>query len=81
MARNKTGHACHDDVHNHPDIVCRVFKQKLDSLMHEIKSGNVFSNDRSVTAHVEVTQFQHRGGLHAHTLRSFDKFHHIIKCG
>ena len=49
--------------------------------MHEIKSGNVFSNDRSVTAHVEVTQFQHRGGLHAYTLRSFDKFHHIIKCG
>ena len=42
---------------------------------------NVFSNDRSVTAHVEVTQFQHRGGLHAYTLRSFDKFHHIIKCG
>ena len=48
-----------------PDIVARVFKQKKDQLMQDIKSGNIFGN---VVAHMHVIEFQKRGLPHAHIL-------------
>ena len=48
-----------------PDIVARVFKQKKDQLMRDIKFGNIFGN---VVAHMSVIEFQKRGLPHAHIL-------------
>ncbi|XP_012847884.1 PREDICTED: uncharacterized protein LOC105967828 [Erythranthe guttata] len=48
-----------------PDIMCRVFKMKLDSMMTEIKKGRIFGRIR---AYVCTIEFQKRGLPHAHIL-------------
>ncbi|XP_019166929.1 PREDICTED: uncharacterized protein LOC109162699 [Ipomoea nil] len=48
-----------------PDIICRLFKMKLDVLIREIRSGLVFGN---VTAVIYTVEFQKRGLPHAHIL-------------
>ena len=48
-----------------PDIVARVFKQKKDQLMQDLKSGGVLGK---VVAHMHVIEFQKRGLPHAHIL-------------
>ncbi|KAL7084236.1 hypothetical protein ACP275_14G212700 [Erythranthe tilingii] len=48
-----------------PDIVCRVFKIKLDQFIKEIKQGKVFGKVKSVMYTIE---FQKRGLPHAHIL-------------
>ncbi|XP_031090985.1 uncharacterized protein LOC115995982 [Ipomoea triloba] len=48
-----------------PDIVSRVFKMKLDSLVKEFKSGEVFG---PVKALIYTIEFQKRGLPHAHIL-------------
>ncbi|KAK7340503.1 hypothetical protein VNO77_21209 [Canavalia gladiata] len=48
-----------------PDLLCRVFKIKLDHLIMEIKEGNVFGKVISVVYSIE---FQKRGLPHAHIL-------------
>ena len=48
-----------------PDIVARVFKQKKDQLMQDLKSGHILGN---VVAHMQVIEFQKRGLPHAHIL-------------
>ena len=48
-----------------PDVVARVFKQKKDQLMHDLKFGNLFGQ---VVAHMHVIEFQKRGLPHAHIL-------------
>ncbi|XP_031127792.1 uncharacterized protein LOC116029887 [Ipomoea triloba] len=48
-----------------PDIVCRVFKMKLDCLVKEIRAGHLFG---VVTAVVYTIEFQKRGLPHAHIL-------------
>ncbi|XP_019159056.1 PREDICTED: uncharacterized protein LOC109155840 [Ipomoea nil] len=48
-----------------PDIICRLFKMKLDALIKEIRSGLVFGN---VTAVIYTVEFQKRGLPHAHIL-------------
>ncbi|XP_012833846.1 PREDICTED: uncharacterized protein LOC105954712 [Erythranthe guttata] len=48
-----------------PDILCRVFKMKLDSMMTEIKKGRIFGRIR---AYVCTIEFQKRGLSHAHIL-------------
>ncbi|KAL7154894.1 hypothetical protein ABFS83_03G034600 [Erythranthe nasuta] len=48
-----------------PDIVCRVFKIKLDQFIKEIKRGKVFGKVKSVMYTIE---FQKRGLPHAHIL-------------
>ncbi|KAL7132310.1 hypothetical protein ABFS83_12G064800 [Erythranthe nasuta] len=45
-----------------PDIMCRVFKMKLDSMMTEIKKGRIFGRIR---AYVCTNEFQKRGLPHA----------------
>ena len=46
-----------------PDLVARVFKQKKDQLMQDLKSGHIFGK---VVAHMNVIEFQKRGLPHAH---------------
>ncbi|XP_019199145.1 PREDICTED: uncharacterized protein LOC109192894 [Ipomoea nil] len=48
-----------------PDIVCRVFKMKLDCLIKEIKNGKLFGPVRAV---IYTIEFQKRGLPHAHIL-------------
>ncbi|XP_019195885.1 PREDICTED: uncharacterized protein LOC109189730 [Ipomoea nil] len=48
-----------------PDIVCKVFKMKLDCLIKEIKYGKLFGPVRAV---IYTIEFQKRGLPHAHIL-------------
>ncbi|XP_012837300.1 PREDICTED: uncharacterized protein LOC105957872 [Erythranthe guttata] len=48
-----------------PDILARVFKMKLDSLMSDLKKGKIFGRIR---AYVCTIEFQKRGLPHAHIL-------------
>ena len=48
-----------------PDIIARVFQQKLKSLMDEIKNGHIFGVP---IGSVYVIEFQKRGLPHAHIL-------------
>ncbi|KAL7111555.1 hypothetical protein ACP275_05G096100 [Erythranthe tilingii] len=56
-----------------PDILCRVFKMKLDSLISNFKKGHIFGRIRSYVCTIE---FQKRGLPHAHILiwlHNYDK--------
>ncbi|XP_031126204.1 uncharacterized protein LOC116028585 [Ipomoea triloba] len=48
-----------------PDIVARIFKMKLDSLIKEFKAGQLFG---PVKALIYTIEFQKRGLPHAHIL-------------
>ena len=48
-----------------PDLVARVFKQKKDQLMQDLKSGHLLGR---VVAHMNVIEFQKRGLPHVHIL-------------
>ena len=65
MARNcqrvKKGQTPQD----RPDLVARVFKQKKDQLMQDLKSGHALGK---VVAHMNVIEFQKRGLPHVHIL-------------
>ncbi|XP_031112095.1 uncharacterized protein LOC116016070 [Ipomoea triloba] len=56
---------CNLNAEDRPDIVCRVFQMKLDSLVKEIRTGNLFG---VVTTVVYTIEFQKRGLPHAHIL-------------
>ncbi|XP_061346430.1 uncharacterized protein LOC133292063, partial [Gastrolobium bilobum] len=47
------------------DILCRVFKFKLDQLLHDLKNGHFLG---TVNARVYTVEFQKRGLPHAHIL-------------
>ncbi|XP_043462427.1 uncharacterized protein LOC122498651, partial [Leptopilina heterotoma] len=53
-----------------PDIVARVFQQKVKSLMSELKDKNIFG---LVLAYVYVIEFQKRGLPHIHLILFLDK--------
>lgn len=68
-----------DETSNHPLLVCRVFKMKLDQLMADLTVHNVMGVS---IAHLNVIEFQKRGLPHAHiliTLRNEDKFNDPIQ--
>ncbi|XP_031096995.1 uncharacterized protein LOC116001246 [Ipomoea triloba] len=48
-----------------PDIICRVFKMKLNALISEIRKNNIFG---VVSAVIYTIEFQKRGLPHAHIL-------------
>ncbi|XP_025616692.1 uncharacterized protein [Arachis hypogaea] len=48
-----------------PDILCRVFKIKLDGLIDDLKEGKIFGK---ILGYVCTVEFQKRGLLHAHIL-------------
>ncbi|XP_061364994.1 uncharacterized protein LOC133308389 [Gastrolobium bilobum] len=53
------------NVEDRPDILCRVFKFKLDQLLHDLKKEHVLGR---VNAYVCTIEFQKRGLPHAHIL-------------
>ncbi|CAH9106093.1 unnamed protein product, partial [Cuscuta epithymum] len=48
-----------------PDIICRVFKMKLDGLIKDLRQNKIFGDVRAV---VYTIEFQKRGLPHAHIL-------------
>ncbi|KAH1099393.1 hypothetical protein GYH30_034850 [Glycine max] len=52
-------------AHDCPNVVSRVFKMKLNQLMHDLKSGHVFG---PILAFVYTIEWQKRGLPHAHIL-------------
>ncbi|KAL6574843.1 hypothetical protein OROMI_012128 [Orobanche minor] len=48
-----------------PDIICRVFKMKLDMLINDIKKKQIFGETKAV---IYTIEFQKRGLPHAHIL-------------
>ncbi|XP_071715040.1 uncharacterized protein [Rutidosis leptorrhynchoides] len=48
-----------------PEIVARIFKQKLDNLMNDIMKGNIFG---TCEAGIHIMEFQKRGLPHVHIL-------------
>ncbi|XP_071727416.1 uncharacterized protein [Rutidosis leptorrhynchoides] len=48
-----------------PEIVARIFKQKLDNLMNDIMKGNIFG---TCEAGIHIIEFQKRGLPHVHIL-------------
>ncbi|XP_041999843.1 uncharacterized protein LOC121749330 [Salvia splendens] len=48
-----------------PDIICRIFKVKLDNLIRDLKSEKIFGTVKAV---VYTVEFQKRGLPHAHIL-------------
>lgn len=52
-----------------PDLCCRVFKLKFDSLMDDLIKKHIFGN---VKAHTVTIEFQKRGLPHAHILLILD---------
>ncbi|GAU30751.1 hypothetical protein TSUD_145490 [Trifolium subterraneum] len=59
-----------------PDIVCRVFKMKLDQMMFDFKKDEIFGK---VIAGMYTIEFQKRGLPHAHMLMWLDGKHKISK--
>ncbi|KAL8160940.1 LOW QUALITY PROTEIN: hypothetical protein V2J09_012429 [Rumex salicifolius] len=53
-----------------PDIICRVFKIKLDAMIKEFKENKLFGK---VTSIIYTVEFQKRGLPHAHILLFIDK--------
>jgi hypothetical protein len=51
--------------HDRPDLACRVFKLKYDSLMNDLLKKNVLGK---VKAHTVTIEWQKRGLTHAHIL-------------
>lgn len=61
----KPGHSAADE----PDLVCRVFKLKLDKLLKDIVKNHILGK---VVAYTYVVEFQKRGLPHAHMLIILD---------
>ena len=56
--------------HDRPDVVARVFRLKLSSLLHDIRVRHVLG---TVIASIHVVEFQKRGLPHAHMLFILDQ--------
>ena len=57
--------------YDRPDILCRLFKIKLDNLIKDIVKDGIFGKSK---AHVHVIEFQKRGAPHAHILIWIENF-------
>jgi hypothetical protein len=53
-----------------PDIVCRVFKQRLSALLANLRAGKYFKG--RVIYEISVIEYQHRGLPHAHIVMKLD---------
>ena len=58
-----------EQAHNRPDLIARVFRQKLRELLHDLTVGHCLGK---VIAWTYVIEFQKRGLPHAHILLIFD---------
>ncbi|CAH9100410.1 unnamed protein product [Cuscuta epithymum] len=53
-----------------PDVICRIFKMKLDALITDFKRNKIFGTVKAV---IYTIEFQKRGLPHAHILLFLDK--------
>jgi hypothetical protein len=62
---------------NRPDVVCRVFHERLKAFLHNLRNGKYFDDldedghvlvRRKVLYEMRVTEYQHRGLPHAHLI-------------
>ena len=58
-----------------PDILTRVYKQKLDGLINDLHNGSLFGDS---SAHLAIAEFQKTGLTHAHILLILRKEHKLI---
>ncbi|KAL8503158.1 hypothetical protein ACS0TY_022050 [Phlomoides rotata] len=58
-------HDKHLQSQDRPDILCRMFKMKLDALIHDLRENKIFGK---VEAIIYTVEFQKRGLPHAHIL-------------
>ncbi|XP_043466343.1 uncharacterized protein LOC122501132 [Leptopilina heterotoma] len=65
---------CGETASDRPDIVARVFQQKVKALMIELKDNQIFG---PVIAYVYVIEFQKRGLPHVHLIVFLDQSHAI----
>ncbi|CAK9291044.1 unnamed protein product [Gordionus sp. m RMFG-2023] len=63
----------HQTPNDHPDLVCRVFRQKLKCLKKDLLYYHVLGK---VIAYIDVIEFQKRG-LHCHMCLILDKSHRL----
>ncbi|XP_019171191.1 PREDICTED: uncharacterized protein LOC109166756 [Ipomoea nil] len=61
-----------------PDIICRLFKMKLDSLITDCRKKQLFG---SVAGVIYTIEFQKRGLPHAHILLFLDKRNEVSQLG
>jgi hypothetical protein len=54
-----------------PDVVCQIFKARLQALLHNLKKGKYFNNGK-VQYIMYVIEYQHRGLPHAHIVVRLD---------
>ena len=59
-----------ETAYDRPDIVARVFHQKIKEMLHDLLKKDIFGK---VVGHVEVIEFQKRGLPHCHILLILDK--------
>ena len=68
--------------YDRPDLIARVFKKKLDEIVKDLETGEIFG--RKCVAIVVVIEFQKRGAPHAHILVWYENFdstpYNIDKC-
>uniref|UniRef100_A0AC34QDY1 Helitron helicase-like domain-containing protein n=1 Tax=Panagrolaimus sp. JU765 TaxID=591449 RepID=A0AC34QDY1_9BILA len=62
------------EVTDRPDIAVRVFKQKVDELVHLLNKGKIFGK---VRAYVYTIEFQKRGLPHVHLLLTLESDHKL----
>ncbi|XP_076037627.1 uncharacterized protein LOC143023043 [Oratosquilla oratoria] len=65
VAMDDTGSAGIRSIGDRPDLISRVFKLKVDSLMHDLVSKQIFGR---VKAHLYGVEWQKRGLPHVHIL-------------
>ena len=59
------------EAFDRPDIICQVFKARLQALIHNLKQGKRF-NGGKVQYIMYVIEYQHRGLPHAHIVVRLD---------
>ena len=62
---------CNQSPFDRVDIVCQVFKARLDAFLHNLKNGKYFENHK-VNYILRVIEYQHRGMPHAHIVVQLD---------
>lgn len=59
-------------AYDRPDIVCPVFKARLDRMKHNLRNGKYFDGCKVIYM-VHVIEYQYRGLPHAHIVIRFDR--------
>ena len=64
-------------VYDNPSIVDRIFKKRLDALIHNLRQGKYFGGKKT-SYDLRVTEYQNRGLPHAHIVCQLENVHFDI---